>query len=81
MAQLGYPRGSIRVRIRNVSDLIVGNVSVPVDHCVSYREGFPDRRTVDYWVGDDKAERHPQSRTMNNHNKADGFERRLEVFP
>jgi len=42
-------------------------------------EGYPDIRTVDYWVGDNKAERHPQSRTMNNHNKADGFERRLEV--
>lgn len=43
-------------------------------------EGYPDIRTVDYWVGGNKAERHPQSRTMNNHNKADGFERRLELY-
>ncbi|EMD40849.1 glycoside hydrolase family 2 protein [Gelatoporia subvermispora B] len=43
-------------------------------------EGYPNIRTVDYWLGDDKAERYPQSRTMNNHNKADGFERRLELY-
>ncbi|KAF8609837.1 glycoside hydrolase family 2 protein [Ceratobasidium sp. AG-I] len=43
-------------------------------------EGFPDIRTVDYWLGGNKAERHPQSRIMNNHNKADGFERRLELY-
>ncbi|KAI0772566.1 glycoside hydrolase family 2 protein [Irpex lacteus] len=44
------------------------------------REGYPDIRTVDYWLGGDKTERFPQSRTMNNHNKADGFERRLELY-
>lgn len=43
-------------------------------------QGYPDIRTVDYWLGGDKAERYPQSRTMNNHNKADGFERRLELY-
>ncbi|KAI0089166.1 glycoside hydrolase family 2 protein [Irpex rosettiformis] len=47
-------------------------------------EGYPDIRTVDYWLGGNKAERFPQSRyvarTMNNHNKADGFERRLELY-
>ncbi|CUA77413.1 beta-mannosidase [Rhizoctonia solani] len=43
-------------------------------------EGFPNIRTVDYWLGGNKDERHPQSRTMNNHNKADGFERRLELY-
>ncbi|TDL29523.1 glycoside hydrolase family 2 protein [Rickenella mellea] len=43
-------------------------------------QGYPNIRTVDYWVGGDKAERHPQSRTMNNHNKADGFERRIELY-
>jgi beta-mannosidase len=47
---------------------------------VIYREGFPNIRTVDYWLGGDQAERHPQSRIMNNHNKADGFERRLELY-
>ncbi|KAF9534884.1 beta-mannosidase [Crepidotus variabilis] len=43
-------------------------------------QGFPNIRTVDYWVGANKAERYPQSRTCNNHNKADGFERRLELY-
>lgn len=42
-------------------------------------EGYPDIRTVDYWLDGDAAERYPQSKTNNNHNKADGFERRLEV--
>ncbi|KAF4620078.1 hypothetical protein D9613_005220 [Agrocybe pediades] len=43
-------------------------------------EGYPDIRTVDYWIGENKAERFPQSRTNANHNKADGFERRLELY-
>ncbi|QRV76379.1 beta-mannosidase [Ceratobasidium sp. AG-Ba] len=43
-------------------------------------EGYPNIRTVDYWLGGNEAERYPQSRTMNNHNKADGFERRLELY-
>lgn len=43
------------------------------------REAFPNIRTVDYWLGDNKEERYPQSRTMEAHNKADGWQRRLEV--
>ncbi|KAI0353465.1 glycoside hydrolase family 2 protein [Trametes cingulata] len=43
-------------------------------------EGYPNIRTVDYWLGGDKSERYPQSRTMCNHNKAEGFERRLELY-
>ncbi|KAF7977660.1 hypothetical protein HWV62_3094 [Athelia sp. TMB] len=43
-------------------------------------EAFPDIRTVDYWLGGDKSERYPQSRVNNNHNKADGHERRLELY-
>nr|VWO95209.1 Ras homolog enriched in brain [Ganoderma boninense] len=43
-------------------------------------EGYPNIRTVDYWLGGDKTERHPQSRTNCNHNKADGFERRIELY-
>ncbi|KAF8812399.1 glycoside hydrolase family 2 protein [Phlegmacium glaucopus] len=43
-------------------------------------QGFPDIRTVDYWLGGNKTERFPQSRINNNHNKADGFERRLELY-
>lgn len=43
-------------------------------------EGYPNIRTVDHWLGGNKAERFPQSRVNNNHNKADGFERRLELY-
>ncbi|KAI0315972.1 glycoside hydrolase family 2 protein [Amylostereum chailletii] len=43
-------------------------------------EAYPDIRTVDFWTGGDLAERFPQSRTSVNHNKADGFERRLELY-
>ncbi|KAF5387820.1 hypothetical protein D9615_000372 [Tricholomella constricta] len=43
-------------------------------------EGFPNIRTVDHWLGGNKSERFPQSRINNNHNKADGFERRLELY-
>ncbi|KAJ7904470.1 glycoside hydrolase family 2 protein [Mycena olivaceomarginata] len=40
----------------------------------------PNIRTVDYWLDGDKSERYPQSRINNNHNKADGFERRIELY-
>ncbi|KAJ7068225.1 glycoside hydrolase family 2 protein [Mycena amicta] len=43
-------------------------------------EGFPNIRTVDYWLDGNTSERYPQSRTTANHNKADGFERRLELY-
>ncbi|KAF8307944.1 glycoside hydrolase family 2 protein [Clavulina sp. PMI_390] len=43
-------------------------------------QGYPDRRTIDYWTGGEKLERYPQSRTSSSHNKADGFERRLELY-
>lgn len=43
-------------------------------------EAYPNIRTVDYWTGGDISERHPQSRTAANHNKAAGFERRLELY-
>ncbi|KAJ9117501.1 hypothetical protein QFC22_004351 [Naganishia vaughanmartiniae] len=43
-------------------------------------EGYPDIRTVDYWLDGNTAERFPQSRTVCSHNKADGFERRLELY-
>ncbi|KIY44971.1 beta-mannosidase [Fistulina hepatica ATCC 64428] len=42
-------------------------------------EGFPDIRTVDYWLGGDKSERYPQSRRVIFRKTADGFERRLEA--
>ena len=57
------------------------SVLVRLRYLTPVRQGYPDIRTVNYWIGDDKAERFPQSKTMNNHNKADGFERRLEVRP
>lgn len=47
---------------------------------VWYREGYPNLRTVDYWLGGNTNERFPQSRTICSHNKADGFERRLELY-
>ncbi|KAJ3841473.1 glycoside hydrolase family 2 protein [Lentinula raphanica] len=43
-------------------------------------EGYPNIRTVDYWLGAETKERFPQSRINNSHNKADGFERRLELY-
>lgn len=43
-------------------------------------EAYPNVRTVDHWLGGDQTERYPQSRVNNNHNKADGFERRLELY-
>lgn len=42
-------------------------------------QGYPDMRTVETW-DDDKAQLFPQSRVSVNHNKADGFERRLELY-
>ncbi len=43
-------------------------------------EGYPDIRTVDYWLDGDTSQRFPQSRVVCSHNKADGFERRLELY-
>ncbi|GAA6027033.1 hypothetical protein JCM8097_006055 [Rhodosporidiobolus ruineniae] len=43
-------------------------------------EGAPDIRTVDYFLNGDKSERFPQSRTMDFHNKASGFERRIALY-
>ncbi|WWD22921.1 hypothetical protein CI109_107416 [Kwoniella shandongensis] len=42
-------------------------------------QGYPDLRTVNEW-SDDKSQLFPQSRVSVNHNKADGFERRLELY-
>ncbi|WVR07896.1 hypothetical protein IAU60_004939 [Kwoniella sp. DSM 27419] len=42
-------------------------------------QGYPDIRTVKEW-SDDEAQLFPQSRVSVNHNKADGFERRLALF-
>ncbi|TFK28781.1 beta-mannosidase [Coprinopsis marcescibilis] len=43
-------------------------------------QGYPNIRTVDYWLDGDKTQRFPQSRVNANHNKADGFERRIELY-
>lgn len=43
-------------------------------------QGFPNARTVDYWLDGNTTERHPQSRITKNHNKADGYERRIETY-
>ncbi|ORY22177.1 glycoside hydrolase superfamily [Naematelia encephala] len=42
-------------------------------------QGYPDRRTVAEWT-DDKEQLFPQSRISVNHNKAGGFERRIELY-
>nr|XP_019043746.1 hypothetical protein I302_08327 [Kwoniella bestiolae CBS 10118]OCF22676.1 hypothetical protein I302_08327 [Kwoniella bestiolae CBS 10118] len=42
-------------------------------------QGYPNIRTVKEWT-DDKSQLFPQSRISVNHNKADGFERRLELY-
>jgi hypothetical protein len=75
---MGYPRWTFRLRIRNVRHVPFRTIPPPVG-LMFHRQGYPDRRTVDFWTGADKAERFPQSKTSNSHNKADGFERRLEV--
>ncbi|KAI6119373.1 glycoside hydrolase family 2 protein [Pisolithus croceorrhizus] len=43
-------------------------------------QGYPNVRTVDYWLDGRTDERFPQSRLNNQHNKAAGFERRLELY-
>jgi beta-mannosidase len=46
-------------------------------------QGYPNIRTVNEWFDGDeqrKKEFFPQSRVSVNHNKADGFERRLELY-
>ncbi|EIW73529.1 hypothetical protein TREMEDRAFT_42399 [Tremella mesenterica DSM 1558] len=42
-------------------------------------EGYPDLRTIKQW-SDDKSQLFPQSRISVQHNKATGFERRLELY-
>ncbi|KAJ3041545.1 hypothetical protein HDV00_009020 [Rhizophlyctis rosea] len=42
-------------------------------------QGFPDIRTVDSWL-ESPADRYPQSRVCDHHNKADGFERRIALY-
>lgn len=43
-------------------------------------EGFPSIRTVDYWLDGNTSQRYPQSKWVCQHNKADGFERRLALY-
>jgi len=77
-------RGTTGIFSLGVSSL---NSECMMNHCmlclgltnIPYREGFPNIRTVDYWLDGKKTERYPQSRTMEVHNKADGWQRRLEV--
>jgi beta-mannosidase len=40
---------------------------------------LPDIRTVEYWHGDDTSPRHPQSKMMQQHNKAGSHERRFAI--
>ncbi|KAI6034165.1 glycoside hydrolase family 2 protein [Pisolithus microcarpus] len=43
-------------------------------------QGYPNIRTVDHWLDGRADERFPQSRLNNQHNKAAGSERRLELY-
>ncbi|OZJ02359.1 hypothetical protein BZG36_04477 [Bifiguratus adelaidae] len=43
-------------------------------------QGLPDIKTIDDWLEGDETERYPQSRTMDHHNKAGGFERRIALY-
>ncbi|SCV66949.1 BQ2448_5595 [Microbotryum intermedium] len=43
-------------------------------------QGLPDIRTMDDFINGEESERHVQSRTVASHNKADGYERRLELY-
>ncbi|GAA5879984.1 hypothetical protein JCM8547_004832 [Rhodosporidiobolus lusitaniae] len=43
-------------------------------------QGAPDIRTIDCFLDGDKSERFPQSRTLEAHNKATGFERRVALY-
>ncbi|CED84166.1 glycoside hydrolase family 2 protein [Phaffia rhodozyma] len=43
-------------------------------------EGAPNIRTVDYWLDGRTDQRFPQSRINDQHNKADGFERRIACY-
>ena len=38
---------------------------------------LPDRRTVDYWLDQDDSQAYPQSKSMQQHNKAGSYERRF----
>jgi beta-mannosidase len=38
---------------------------------------FPDRRTVDLWLDGDASQAYPQSKLMQQHNKAGSYERRF----
>jgi beta-mannosidase len=42
-------------------------------------QGLPSQRTLDHFITK-KQERYPQSQTMDHHNKATGFERRLGAY-
>lgn len=41
---------------------------------------MPDIRTIDYWLDGDTTQRYPQSRLMQQHNKAGSHERRLAIY-
>jgi beta-mannosidase len=40
---------------------------------------FPDMRTVDFWLDGNTAQAKPQSKLMQQHNKAGSHERRLAI--
>ena len=41
---------------------------------------LPDRRTIEYWLDGDKSQAWPQSKLMQQHNKAGSHERRFAIL-
>jgi beta-mannosidase len=41
---------------------------------------FPDMRTVEYWLDGDHTQAKPQSKLMQQHNKAGSHERRFAIY-
>jgi hypothetical protein len=61
LARLGPVERTIRFGVWNVRMRTSRSVFFP-DVRVSDRQGYPNIRTVDYWLGGEMSERHPQSR-------------------
>jgi hypothetical protein len=79
LGELGQARGAFRI-VSPVSRAFVFCGTDDHHHRSEFgMQGYPDMRTVETW-DDDKTQLFPQSRVSVNHNKADGFERRLELY-
>lgn len=62
MAQLGHFGGALRLGIWHVSMDFWTRLGFFFRRLSENRQGYPDIRTVDHWLGGNTAERFPQSR-------------------